>query len=59
MNDMTPKDDLLDRDITDGVACLTFNRPQSRNALSLAMIAAVHREIERLGKDKNVNTTKR
>ena len=54
MDDMTPKDDLLDREISGGVACLTFNRPQSRNALSLAMIAALHAEIDALAQHKDV-----
>ena len=54
MDDMTPKEDLLDCEINNGVACLTFNRPNARNALSLAMIAALHGEINRLGADKAV-----
>ena len=54
MDDMTPKEDLLDCEINDGVACLTFNRPNARNALSLAMIAALHGEVNRLGADKAV-----
>jgi len=54
MNEMSTTDDLLECAIENGVACLTFNRPQSRNALSLAMIAALHGEIGRLGESPDV-----
>jgi enoyl-CoA hydratase/carnithine racemase len=37
-----------------GVALLTLNRPASRNALSLAMIEALHAAIGRLGADTSV-----
>ena len=42
---------LLIEEAEPGVALLTLNRPQARNALSRELIAAVHREIERLGRD--------
>lgn len=45
---------LLVDEVEPGVALLTLNRPQARNALSQALIAAVHREIERLGTDPTV-----
>lgn len=42
---------LLIEEVEPGVSLLTLNRPQARNALSRELIAAVHREIERLGRD--------
>ena len=44
---------LLDRPET-GIAILTLNRPEARNALSLAMIAALHAAIESLARDASV-----
>ena len=37
-----------------GIAVLTLDRPQKRNALSLGMMAALHVAIEALGKDQSV-----
>jgi enoyl-CoA hydratase/carnithine racemase len=37
-----------------GVALVTLNRPASRNALSLAMLAELHATIERIGADESV-----
>ena len=37
-----------------GIALLTLDRRQARNALSRALIAAVHSEIERLGRDTKI-----
>lgn len=37
-----------------GIALLTLNRPEARNALSRAVIHALHAEIERLGADPTV-----
>jgi enoyl-CoA hydratase/carnithine racemase len=45
---------LLVEEAETGVALLTLNRPHARNALSRELIAAVHREIERLGNDPKV-----
>ncbi len=42
---------LLVEEAEPGVALLTLNRPQARNALSRELIAAAHCEIERLGRD--------
>lgn len=38
----------------EGVAVLTLNRPDTRNALSLAMMAALHELILALGQDRSV-----
>jgi enoyl-CoA hydratase/carnithine racemase len=45
---------LLVEEVERGIALLTLNRPQARNALSRALIAAVHDEIGRLSHDANV-----
>jgi enoyl-CoA hydratase/carnithine racemase len=45
---------LLVEEVEPGVALLTLNRPDARNALSRALIAAVQRAIERLGEDPKV-----
>ncbi|XDZ65885.1 enoyl-CoA hydratase [Alphaproteobacteria bacterium LSUCC0684] len=45
---MTEKPILLEA-MDQGVATLTLNRPAARNSLSLAMIAALHEAIDRLG----------
>lgn len=37
-----------------GIAVLTLDRPQQRNALSLGMMAALHVAVEALGKDQSV-----
>ncbi|MGH7156445.1 MAG: enoyl-CoA hydratase-related protein, partial [Acetobacteraceae bacterium] len=38
----------------DGVASLTLNRPHARNALSLALMAALTQELARIGEDHTV-----
>jgi enoyl-CoA hydratase/carnithine racemase len=45
---------LLVEEVEPGVALLTLNRPDARNALSRVLIAAVHREIEHLGRDPKI-----
>lgn len=45
---------ILVEEVEPGVALLTLNRPEVRNALSRALIAAVRSEIERLGKDPKI-----
>jgi len=39
-----------------GIAVLTLNRPSARNALSRALIAELHKEIVRLGREASVAT---
>ena len=46
--DATP---LVLRDDADGVATLTLNRPQARNALSSALMAALHETLEEIAED--------
>lgn len=46
--------DLITLEVTNNVARLVFNTPQSRNALSLAMIARLHSAILDLGRDDAV-----
>ncbi|TAN50908.1 MAG: enoyl-CoA hydratase, partial [Rhodospirillales bacterium] len=50
---MTSEQILLRRD-QDGVAFLTLNRPEARNALSLALIAAMQAELDAIAQDKSV-----
>lgn len=45
---------LLVEEAETGVAIITLNRPQARNALSRALIAALYCEIERLSGDPNI-----
>jgi enoyl-CoA hydratase/carnithine racemase len=45
---------LLNRADHDGVAWLTLNRPQARNALSVALMTALHGELDRIAGDKSV-----
>lgn len=54
MDNHHPDQDLIDIEIKSEIARLIFNKPQSRNALSLAMIAALHRTILDLGVQKDV-----
>jgi len=44
---------LLRGDI-DGIALLSLNRPQARNTLSEAMLAALHEQFGEIGKDRHV-----
>ena len=48
-------DDLIREERRGAVAILTLNRPPARNALSLAMIAALHGAIERMSGDESVS----
>jgi len=47
-------DDLVLRQDSAGVATLTLNRPQQRNALSRAMIAALRAELARVASDATI-----
>ena len=52
MSDNTEQ--LVLRSDADGVATLTLNRPQQRNALSVAMMSALQSAIDAIAKDKSV-----
>ncbi len=45
---------LVQREDRDGVATLTLNRPQARNALSRAMMAALQAEMNALREDRDI-----
>ncbi len=45
---------MLLRDDADGVATLTLNRPAARNALSSALMAQLHEQLEELAEDRSV-----
>jgi enoyl-CoA hydratase/carnithine racemase len=53
MND-TPEDILLREDRNSGVTFLTLNRPQQRNALSVALMTALQDELDAIKDDKSV-----
>src|SRR5690242_17160521 len=46
--------DLVLSELTDGIAVLTLNQPERRNALSRAMLAALKQELDRIGRDRAV-----
>lgn len=50
----TPDDAILLRADADGVATLTLNRPQARNALSVGLMAALQDELNAIRNDKAV-----
>jgi enoyl-CoA hydratase/carnithine racemase len=54
MDDHSLQDDFMDIHATGSVACLTLNRPDSRNALSLAMIEALHNAIMDTGANQDI-----
>lgn len=49
-------DDILMRRDADGVATLTMNRPDARNALSTALMAAMKREIDSIAADAAIRS---
>ena len=51
---MTGSDDLVLREQHGGVRTLTLNRPKARNALSLAMLQALHAELAEADADRSV-----
>ena len=53
MNDRSV-DAVLLRENHAGVATLTLNRPRQYNALSAALLSALHAELDALGKDESV-----
>ena len=48
-------DDILLRDDTDGVAHLTLNRPQQRNALSVGLMAALLDALDAIAADPKIH----
>ncbi len=50
---MTP-DAILQRSVEDGIATLVLNRPRQYNALSRALLEALHAEIDALARDESV-----
>jgi len=52
--DHTTQEPLVLRSNADGVACLTLNRPQARNALSQSMIDALQAEFDAIAVDTSV-----
>jgi enoyl-CoA hydratase/carnithine racemase len=48
-------DDVLQRSVEDGIATLVLNRPRQYNALSRALLDALHAEIDSLGRDESVS----
>ncbi len=51
---MTTDAPILLRDDADGVSTLTLNRPQARNALSVALMAAIQDELDAIRDDTSV-----
>ncbi len=47
-------DELLQRTTADGIATLTLNRPRQYNALSRALLEALHGELDRIAADPGV-----
>ncbi len=46
---------ILLREVADGVATLTLNRPSARNALSMELMTLLTEELEDIGEDKSIN----
>lgn len=55
MSPSPPPQSLVQRDDANGVAFITLNRPQARNALSQAMITALQREFDAIAADPTVS----
>lgn len=51
---MTAAEQILLRRDEDGVSILTLNRPQARNALSTALMAALHEELATIASDPSI-----
>jgi enoyl-CoA hydratase/carnithine racemase len=48
-------DDVLQRSVEDGIATLVLNRPRQYNALSRALLDALHAEIDSLARNESVS----
>jgi enoyl-CoA hydratase/carnithine racemase len=46
---------ILLREVVDGVATLTLNRPSARNALSMELMTLLTEELEDIGEDKDIH----
>ena len=46
---------ILLREVADGVATLTLNRPSARNALSMELMTLLTEELEDIGEDKSIH----
>jgi enoyl-CoA hydratase/carnithine racemase len=46
---------ILLREVVDGVATLTLNRPSARNALSMELMTLLTEELEDIGEDKSIH----
>ena len=51
---LMPQEPILLRDDAGGVATLTLNRPEARNALSVALLDALQAEFDAIAKDQSV-----
>ena len=51
---ITTNDDVLIRTNASGVATLTLNRPEARNALSTGLMAALQTELDRISSDRHI-----
>jgi enoyl-CoA hydratase/carnithine racemase len=49
-----PMPDLVLREVTDGIAVLTLNQPERRNALSKAMLAALKEALDAIAAERDV-----
>jgi len=54
MNDQTTQPELL-KEVVNGVASLTLNRPKQRNALSMSLMSALITAFENIATDSSVN----
>ena len=55
MTQTSTAEPVLLRQDRDGIATLTLNRPQARNALSVGLMTALEHEIEAISHDKSVH----
>ena len=51
---LAPAEPVLRREVRDGVAALVLNRPRQYNALSRALLQALHEALDAVADDENV-----
>ena len=51
---ITTNDDVLIRTNASGIATLTLNRPEARNALSTGLMAALQTELDQISSDRHI-----